>query len=68
MDAMVLAGVVLEVADYYPDIDFDMPRAEWRWNMVEKAMAIVRECNVTLATDDIDEIVRNYLSNEEALS
>ena len=68
MDAIVLAGVVLEVADYYPDIDGDIPRAEWRWNMVEKAIAIVNDCGITLTTDDIDEIVRNYLSNEEALS
>lgn len=68
MDAMVLAGVVLEVTEYYPDIDFDMPRAEWRLKMVEKAMAIIRDCNVTLETDDIDDIVINYLSNEEALS
>ena len=68
MDAIVLAGVVLEVADYYPDIDNDIPRAEWRWNIVEKAMEIVRECDITISTDDIDELVMNYLCNEEALS
>ena len=68
MDALCLAGVVLEVANYYPDIDGDIPRAEWRWQIVEKAIKIVNECGVTIATDDIDEIVRNYLCNEEALS
>lgn len=68
MDAIVLAGVVLEVAEYHPDIDLDVPRAEWRWNIVEKAIQIINDCNITLDTDDIDEIVMNYLSREEALS
>ena len=68
MDALVLAGVVLEVADYRPDTDNDIDRAEWRWNTVQKAIEIVRECNITLDTDDIDAIVINYLSQEEALS
>jgi hypothetical protein len=67
MDPIVLAGVVLEVAAYYPDIDLDIPRAEWRWNMVEKAIEIVKECDITIATEDIDELIHSYLSNQEAL-
>ena len=68
MDALVLAEVTLEVADYYPDINNNCPRAEWRWRIVEKAITIVSECKITRDSEDIDEIVSNYLSQEEALS
>lgn len=71
MDSIVLAGVALEVAEYYPDNaerQADMSRAEWSWFIVEKALKIVKELDITINTDDIDEVVRNYLSQEEALS
>jgi hypothetical protein len=71
LKAIVLAGVALEVAEYYPDDEktqADMPRAEWRWNAIEKAMKIVRDLDITIDTEDIDEVVRSYLSREEALS
>jgi hypothetical protein len=68
MDANVLAEVSLEVADYYPDLDNDFPRAEWRWKIIEKAITIISDCNITRDTEDIDELVVNYLSTEEALS
>lgn len=68
MDAIVLSEVALELAEYKPDVNTNIPRAEWRWGVIEKAIEIVRECNITRASEDIDEIVQNYLSNEEALS
>lgn len=70
MNELVIAGVALEVADYYPDNDkfTDMTRAEWRWFIVQKAREIIADRNITIDTDDVDEIVRSYLSYEEALS
>lgn len=71
LKAIVLAGVALEVAEYYPDTaerQEDMTRAEWSWFVVQKALEIVRELDITIETDDIDEVVRGYLSREEALS
>lgn len=68
MDAIVLAEVALEVADYYPDTFSNIPRAEWRWDTVEKAIKIIEACNISRDSEDIDEIVQNYLSHEEALS
>lgn len=68
MDNLVLAGVALEVADYYPDKDNDLSRAEWRWEIVKKALHIISELNITIETEDIDEIVQGYLSKEESLS
>lgn len=68
---ITLAEVALEVANYYPDdekVQAEMPRAEWRWGVVEKAMHIIRELNITTDTEDIDELVQNYLAQEEALS
>jgi hypothetical protein len=61
MDAIVLAEVSLEVADYLIDVGNDYPRAEWRWNTIEKAIEIVKAENITRASEDIDEIVLNYL-------
>ena len=71
LKGIVLAGVALEVAEYYPDDEksqADMPRAEWSWFIIEKALKIVRELDITINTEDIDEVVRSYLSQEEALS
>ena len=70
MSEFLLAEVALEVADYYPDDDkfTDMTRAEWRFFIVQKAMQICKGMNITLETDDIDEIVAAYLTQEEALS
>jgi hypothetical protein len=64
MDAIVLAEVALEVADYHVDADSTIPRAEWRWQVVEKAIEIIRALNITRETDDIDELVQYYLSEE----
>lgn len=70
LKGIVLAGVALEVAEYYPDDGKfnDMTRAEWSWFVIEKALKIVRDLDITINTDDIDEVVRGYLSQEEALS
>jgi flagellin-specific chaperone FliS len=66
--AYVLAGVCLEVADYIPDKNNNITRAEWRSNTLNKAIEIIDALNITIDTDDIDEIVINYLSKKEALS
>lgn len=70
MSEFLLAEVALEVANYHPDDDkfTDMTRAEWRWFIVQKAREIIADRNITIDTDDVDEIVRSYLSYEEALS
>lgn len=65
---ITLAEVVLEVAEFLPDIDNNIPRAEWRWDTVEKAIEIIKACNITPESEDIDEIVTNYLCQQEALS
>ena len=66
--SLVLAGVALEVAEHLPDTDFDLTRAEWRYMIVNKALEIIEAENITLDTDDVDEIVTGYLSREESLS
>lgn len=65
---ITLAEVSLEVAEFLPDIDSNIPRAEYRWNIVEKSIEIINACNITPDSEDIDEIVTNYLCQEEALS
>lgn len=65
---ITLAEVSLEVAAYLPDLNNDFPRAEYRWNTVEKAIEIIKACNITPDSEDIDEIVQNFLCQEEALS
>ena len=59
----LLAEVALEVARFTPDHDkyqSTMPRAEWRWSIVDKAMEIISECGVDGDSEDLDEIVENY--------
>ena len=65
-----LAELALEVAEYMPDGEkfASMPRAEWRWAVIEKAIEIATACNITEDSEDLDEIVQNYLGQEEALS
>ena len=62
--ALCLAGVVIEVADRMPDINSDLSRAEWRWEVVKKAMDIINTLKTTLYTDDIDDIVDAYLRED----
>jgi hypothetical protein len=64
MDAITIAEVALEVADYRIDWDTSMNRAEWRWMVVEKAIEIVQACNLTRDSEDIDETVLDYLTKE----
>lgn len=69
--AHTLAEVSLEVANYYPDDNektWQMPRAEWRWETIRLALEIINKHNITSETEDIDEIVTNYLAQEECLS
>jgi len=68
MSPILLAEIALEVADYYPDINNSHPRAEWRWKTIDKAMEIIKACNLTEESEDVDETVTNYLSQQEALS
>lgn len=65
-----LAELALEVAEYMPDGEkfASMPRAEWRWMVLEKAVEIAVACNITENSEDLDEVVQKYLSQEEALS
>lgn len=66
MDSYLLAEVALEVAEFYPDFHADkMPRAEWRWKMVDKAIEIINAEGITKETTDIDEVIENYLCKEE---
>ena len=70
INPITLAAVALEVGVYMPD-DWKFvhrPRAEWRGEVIEKAIKIVNLCNITEESEDIDEIVTNYFSHEEALS
>lgn len=63
-----LAEVVLEVAEHMPDRDNNIPRAEWRWSVVDKAIEIIKAEGITSETDDIDEIIDGYFCREKALS
>lgn len=67
MDSYLLAEVALEVASFYPDFNATptLPRAEWRWKMVDKAIEIINNEGITTETTDIDEIVENYICKEE---
>ena len=66
--AYLLAEVALEVASYYPDAELKMTRAEWRHFVVDSAIEIIDAEYIDDATEDIDEIVQNYLSKAESLS
>ena len=68
MNPILLAEVSLEVADYRPDVNNNYPRAQWRWETVALAIEIITACNLTEESEDIDETVTNYLSQQEALS
>ena len=62
----LVAEVALEVARFYPDIFSDkMPRAEWRHKIVDTAMEVMNAESITNDTDDIDEVVENYLFKKE---
>lgn len=68
MNYEILANVALEVAGYYPDTEAIATRAEWRNTVIALAKSIMTDCNIDSDTEDIDEVVVNYLSHAEALS
>lgn len=59
-EALCLAGIALEVAERMPDTNYDLSRAEWRRLVVETAIKIMRDRDITIATDDLDEEVGFY--------
>ena len=67
MDSYLLAEVALEVASFYPDFTStpSIPRAEWRWKIVDKAIEVINNEGITKETTDIDEIVENYICKQE---
>ena len=67
-EALCLAGIVLEVAEHMPDVNNDIPRAEWRRLVVETAIKVGRDRGITIATDDLDEEVSCYFAIENSYS
>ena len=67
MNNYLLAEVALEVNEYYPDEPWqsNKPRAEWRWQVVDKAKEIIEAMGITEDTTDIDEVVGKYLYKKE---
>lgn len=65
--ALVLAGVALEIAQHLPDEDMDISRAEWRHKVVSMAQQCIDERGITIATDDVDEEVVYWLMEEKGL-
>ena len=61
--AYLLAEVAVEVAECWPECEWNIPRAEWRHMVVDKAIKIIDEEFIDDATEDIDEIVRGYLDD-----
>ena len=61
IDPIVLANIVLEVAEYRPDLNTNIPRAEWREQTVAIAKDIIQKFNITSETTDVDEIVQNHV-------
>jgi len=68
MNPILLAEVALEVASYYPDCDTYQTRAMWRWHIVDLAKKIIAELNLDEESEDLDELVTNYISHQESLS
>lgn len=68
MNPTLLAEVALEVAQYYPDCEKYTTRAMWRWFVLDLANTIIEELILNEESEDIDELVINYLSQQEALS
>jgi hypothetical protein len=64
----LLAEVALEVAMYYPDCDKYQTRALWRWYILDLAKEIIAELNLDEESEDLDELVTNYISHQESLS
>ena len=61
IDPIVLANITLEVAEYRPDFNTEIPRAQWRQETIEIASEIIRKFNITENTDDVDEIVQAHV-------
>jgi len=65
----VLAEVALEVAQHRPDdAGAHKTRAEWRWHILELTKLIIDDEHITKDSEDLDEIVENWISREESLS
>ena len=57
----LVAEVSLEVARCMPDTELKTPRAEWRWHIVNLANDCIIDEKITPDTEDIDEIVENWV-------
>jgi len=68
MDAILLAEVALEVAQYRPDDGKIPTRAQWRWATLDLAELIIADEKITKESEDLDEIVGNWFAREDGLS
>ena len=67
IDNLLIAEVALEVSEWWdcPKKASGMPRAEWRLFIINTAIDIIKSEGITKDTEDIDEVVENYLHKEE---
>lgn len=65
MNYHTLAEVALEVAEFYPDVEGVGTRAEWRHKIITISKHLMLDCKITEDTQDLDEIVVNYLTLRE---
>ena len=67
IDNLLIAEVALEVSEWWdiPKKASSMPRAEWRLFIINTAIDIIKSEGITKDTEDIDEVVENYLHKEE---
>jgi len=62
MKTFLMLEIAVEVAHQLPDINHsDMPRAEYRWSVVEIAQDIINKNIIDNNSEDIDEIINAYL-------
>ena len=59
--------ITAEVALQLGDTDYNKPRAESRWALVDIANEIIDSGIVDLDTEDIDEVIQGWLSSNGKL-
>jgi hypothetical protein len=62
MNTFNMMEIAVEVAHQLPDTGHDdVPRAEYRWEVTQIALDIVNAGIIDNDSEDIDEIISNYL-------
>ena len=65
MNPFTYAQVCLALTSHYEDTNMNIPRGDYIQSILNLGLHVMGELNITENTEDLDEIIQNYVNNNK---